>query len=138
MSNPTSCLLFPPNNDILQPLYSFLLQTARNPRALLLQQSLLTTLGVHLAHLAFHPAVQNRLAQLPAVTQLERWNFAFGDVAIERVRADAQILRRLPHIHHFARFAHDKTPLRRQPFFSFVLKREDVHREAKTRPTLYC
>src|ERR1043166_243762 len=111
MSNPTSCLFFPPNNDILQPLYSFRLQTCK----LFSRTRQLTAPGVNLTHLAFHPAIQNGLAELPAIAKLESGNLAFSDIAVERVRADAQILRRLPHIHHFARFAHDGTPLRRPP-----------------------
>src|SRR5262249_61639411 len=76
----------------------------------------LAPLSVHLAHLAFHPAVQNGLAQLPPVAQFEGRDFTLGDVTVERIRANPQILRRLPHIHHFARFAHDETLLRRTSF----------------------
>src|ERR1700739_1289868 len=96
ISSPTNCLLlFPPNNDIWQPLYSF---------ALLL---LLPPSCVRLAHLAFHPAIQDGLSEFPAVTEFERRNFAFSDVTVQGIRADPQILRRLPHIHHFTRFIHE-------------------------------
>src|SRR5215813_5986729 len=87
----------------------------------------LTPLRVYLAHLAFHPPVQNRLAKFPAITQFERRDFTFGDIAVERVRADSQILRRLPHIHHFARFAHSGTQLRRPSFRIPLVTREARH-----------
>src|SRR6266481_1663650 len=95
ISSPTNCLLlFPPNNDIWQPLYSF---------ALLLQ---LTSPCLHLAHLALHPTVQDGLSEFPTVTEFERRNFAFRDVTVQGIRAYPQILRRLPHVHHFTRFIH--------------------------------
>src|SRR5215475_14889993 len=104
MSSPTSCLLFPPNN-IVQPLYAFLLP---NRRKISSTARRLATLRVDLTHLAFHPAVQDGFAQLPPIAELERGYLAFGDVAVQGVRADAQILRRLPHIHHFTRFTHEE------------------------------
>src|SRR2546425_876399 len=61
-----------------------------------------------LAHLAFHPAVQDRFTQFPTVAEFECGNFAFSDVTVQGIRRDAQILRRLPHIHHFTRFAHEE------------------------------
>src|SRR5438874_11499862 len=36
----------------------------------------------------------------------------FRDVTVERIWGDPQILRRLPHIHYFARFHHSGTPPR--------------------------
>src|SRR5437868_9878763 len=48
MSNPTSCLLFPPNSAITRPL-------SRNPGELAAAQ-------VRLANLALHPAIQDGLA----------------------------------------------------------------------------
>src|SRR2546422_4902941 len=98
MSNPTSCLLFPPPN-ISRPLSRF----RERPLALL---------PVPLAHLPFHPAVQYCFPKLPAVPQFERRYLALGDVAIERVRGYSQVLRRLPNVHDFARFAHREHPLR--------------------------
>src|SRR6202047_1551372 len=92
MSNPTNCLLFPPNNDITRPLSPTL---ARLPAPL------------HLAHLAFHPAIQDGLPKFPAIAEFECGNLAFSNVTVQRIRGDSQILRRLPHVHHFARFTHE-------------------------------
>src|SRR3984893_18029233 len=94
MSSPTNCLLLPPNNDISRPL-------SRAPAKL--------PAPLHLAHLAFHPAIQDGFPKFPTIAEFKCGNFAFGDVTIQRIRRDSQILRRLPHIHHFARFAHEAT-----------------------------
>src|SRR5580698_1537183 len=98
MSSPPSCLFFPPNNAMFAASFPFASLDLPAPY-------------VRLAHLAFHPAVQDRLAQFPAIAELECGNLAFGDVTVERIRANPQILRRLPHIHDFARFIHeDRNP----------------------------
>src|SRR2546430_11164767 len=94
MSSPTSCLLFPPNSPITWPL-------SRNPGEL-------PAPHMRLANLALHPTIQDGLPQLPSIAQLECGNFAFSDVTIQCIRGNSQILRRLPHVHHFARFAHRK------------------------------
>src|SRR6266404_2381749 len=94
MSSPTNCLLFPPNNDITRPLSP---TPAKLPAPL------------HLAHLAFHPAIQDGFPKFPTIAEFECGNLAFSDVAVQRIRGDSQILRRLPHIHHFARFTHENT-----------------------------
>src|SRR5258708_2135400 len=86
ISNPTSCLLFFPPNNILQPLYSFALLTCRTVNRFL------TPSSVHLAHLAFHPPVENRLTQFPSISKFERRYFALSDVTVQGVRADTQIL----------------------------------------------
>src|ERR1700756_1773049 len=93
MSSPTNCLLFPPNNDITRPL-------SPTPAKL--------AAPLHLTHLAFHPAVQDGFPKFPTVAKLECGNLAFSDVTVQRIRGDSQILRRLPHIHHFARFTHEE------------------------------
>src|ERR1700676_528362 len=93
MSSPTNCLLFPPNNDITRPLSPTL---AKLPAPL------------HLAHLAFHPAIQDGLPKFPTIAEFECGNLAFSDVTVQRIRGDSQILRRLPHVHHFARFTHEE------------------------------
>src|SRR5215471_18623583 len=77
ISSPTNCLLFFPPSHISRPL-------SLSPR--------LAAPHMCLAHLAFHPAIQDRLAKFPAVAQLECRNLAFRDVAIQRVRRDPQIL----------------------------------------------
>src|SRR5580698_2679791 len=75
MSSPPSCLFFPPNNAMFAASFPFASLDLPAPY-------------VRLAHLAFHPAVQDRLAQFPAIAQLECGNLAFGDVTVERIRAD--------------------------------------------------
>src|SRR3984893_3296796 len=96
MSSPTSCLLFcPPSNHISWPL-----SLSPAPR--------LAAPHMCLAHLAFHPAVQDRLTKFPTIAELECGNLAFGDVTVQSIRGDPQILRRLPHIHHFTRFIHEE------------------------------
>ena len=102
MSGPTICLLFfPPNSPIAAPLLQLFLQPARSSAS-----------PGRLAHLPFHPAVQNRFPQFPAVAKFKRGYFAFRNVAVQRIRADTQILRRLSHVHYFARFHHSGTPPR--------------------------
>src|SRR5258707_3236871 len=68
----------------------------------------LTPFCVHLAHLAFHPSIQDGLSQFPTVTKFECRNFAFRDVTVQGIRAYPQILRGLPHVHHFTRFIHEE------------------------------
>ena len=60
----------------------------------------------HLARLLFHPLIQPRFLEAPAVAQLERGNLLFADVLVQSVRTHAQILRRLANIHHFSRVGH--------------------------------
>src|SRR5665213_111654 len=52
--------------------------------------------------LLIHPRIQKALLEPPAVSQLERRNKALRRIAVQRVSTDAQILRRLPDIHHLA------------------------------------
>jgi hypothetical protein len=71
------------------------------------------------ANLFFHPAVQNCLLELPPVAQLERGDLGFVNVAIKRVRRNAQVLGSLADVHHFARFnrqgLHPKAPEAHRP-----------------------
>src|SRR6267143_7103951 len=99
MSSPTNCRLFPPNKLILRPLF---LRTFPVTRAVL------PAPRGRLAHFTFHPAVQDRFTKFPTVAEFKSGNFAFSDVTVQGIRGDAQILRRLPHIHHFTRFAHEE------------------------------
>src|ERR1019366_6405919 len=62
------------------------------------------------AALALHPAIEQRLLELPAVSQFEGRDFVFGQVLVKRVRAHAQILGRLPNVHHFRRIGHNLLP----------------------------
>src|SRR5208283_1627418 len=60
----------------------------------------------HLTRLLFHPLVQLRFLEAPAIAQLERGNPLFAHVLVKRVRTHAQILRRLANIHYFSRVGH--------------------------------
>src|ERR1700693_3559381 len=61
---------------------------------------------LHLARLLFHPLVQPRLLEAPAVAQLEGGNLLFPYVLVERVRTHSQIVRCLTNVHHFSRVGH--------------------------------
>src|SRR5208282_524701 len=56
---------------------------------------------LHLARLLFHPLVQLRFLEAPAVAQLESRNPLFPNVLVKRVRTHSQVLRRLAYVHHF-------------------------------------
>src|SRR5438445_6971977 len=101
ISSPTSCLLFFRRITSRSP---FVLRPAETFKPL----HQLTSFCVHLAHLTFHPSIQNGLTQFPTVAKFECRNLAFRDVTVQGVRADPQILRRLSHIHHFTRFIHEE------------------------------
>src|SRR3981081_1399585 len=60
----------------------------------------------NLAGLLFHPLVQLRLLETPAVAHLARRNSLFPDVLVKRVRTHSQVLRCLTNIHHFSRVGH--------------------------------
>src|SRR5258708_37846966 len=47
-------------------------------------------LRFHLARLLFHPLVQPRFLEAPAIAQLERRNLLLADVLVKRVRTHAQ------------------------------------------------
>src|SRR5262249_40567780 len=59
-----------------------------------------------LHRLLFHPLVQFRFLEAPAVAQLERGNALLIHVLVERVRTHPQVLRRLANVHHFSRVGH--------------------------------
>src|SRR5271154_252637 len=65
---------------------------------------------LHLARLLFHPLVQLRLLEAPAVAQLESRNLLFAYVLVKRVRTHSQVLRRLTDVHHFSRVGHVSLP----------------------------
>src|SRR6516162_1260590 len=71
------------------------------------------TSGLHLAGFLFHPLVEPRLFEAPAVPQFEGGELLFPDVLVERVRTDSQILRSLPNIHDFTRVGHKFVPFHR-------------------------
>src|SRR5438094_10596125 len=47
----------------------------------------------HLVRLIFHPLIELRLLEAPAVAQLEGGDFLFPDVLVQRVRTHSQVLR---------------------------------------------
>src|SRR5689334_9044426 len=103
MSRPTICLLFfPPNSPIAASLLTVVLATRAG----------LPASPDRLAHFPFHPAVQDRFPQFPAVAKLKCGYLAFRNVTVQRIRGDTQILRRLSYVHYFARFHHSGTPPR--------------------------
>src|SRR5215472_9627726 len=73
-------------------------------------------LRFHLARLLFHPLIQPRFLEPPAIPQLERGNLLLADVLVQSVRTHAQILRRLANVHHFSRVGHSSFALSRLPF----------------------
>src|SRR5580693_5571904 len=66
---------------------------------------------LHLGGLLFHPLVEPRLLEAPAVSQFEGGDLLFPNVLVQRVRTHSQVLRRLANIHDFARVGHSFVPL---------------------------
>src|SRR5713101_6846994 len=64
----------------------------------------------HLVRLIFHPLIELRLLEAPAVAQLEGGDFLFPDVLVQRVRTHSQVLRSLANVHHFPRVGHSFNP----------------------------
>src|SRR5208282_2225838 len=60
----------------------------------------------HFHRLLFHPLIDLRFLETPAVAQLERRNLLFVHVLVQRVRTHSQILRSLTNVHHFSRVGH--------------------------------
>src|ERR1035437_8917579 len=56
--------------------------------------------------LLFHPLIQLRFLEAPAIAQLERRNLLLVHVLVQRVRTHSQILRSLANVHHFSRVGH--------------------------------
>src|SRR5713226_1061382 len=92
MSSPITAFCFPFPNMVAASLDS--------------RGGLARLLELRLAHHPLHPAIQNGLLQLPAVPQFERGHLPFGNVAIEGVGRDAQILGGLTKAHDLARLNH--------------------------------
>src|SRR5208282_3485252 len=61
-------------------------------------------LGFH--RLLFHPLIEFRFLEPPAIPQLERRDFLFVHVLVQSVRTHSQVLRSLTNVHHFSRVAH--------------------------------
>src|SRR5579862_3270914 len=68
-------------------------------------------LRFHLARLLFHPLVQARFLEAPAIAQLKRGNLLLANVLVKRVWAHAQVLRRLANVHDFSRVSHSSSCL---------------------------
>src|SRR5581483_2433472 len=104
LEEPTSrpTIVFDPNPNMCPPL--------QLPGSLGSRLRFLLALGFHLVRLLFHPLVQPRFLEAPAVAQFESGNLLFAYVLVKRVRADSQILRSLANIHHFTRVGHSLIP----------------------------
>ncbi len=48
-----------------------------------------------------HPCIQQTLSKPPPIPELERRNEALRRISIQRIAANAQIIRRLAYVHHF-------------------------------------
>src|ERR1700722_12824960 len=84
--------------------------------------------GFH--RLLFHPLIQLRFLEAPAIAQLECRNFLFVHVLVQRIRTYSEILRSLANVHYFSRLSHDVVFLHRiqlpQPFCSTSSCRVEV------------
>src|SRR6266849_6570305 len=64
--------------------------------------------------LLFHPLIQLRFFEAPAVAQLERRNFLLVHILVQSDRTHSQILRSLANVHHFSRVGHLSFPFSRR------------------------
>src|SRR5512143_3125616 len=96
ISSPTMVLL-PPNPNIASPLL---------PRRHTCGLGLLAFAGFSHRALFFHPLVEFRLLEPPAVPEFEGRDFFLVDVLVERVGTNAQVLGGLPNVHYFTRIGH--------------------------------
>src|SRR5580693_2921522 len=101
LEDPTSrpTIVFDPNPNMCPPL---LLPGGFGSRL----RFLLVVLRFHLAGFLFHPLVELRFLEAPAVAQFESGNLLLAYILVERVRTHPQVLRRLANIHHFPRVGH--------------------------------
>src|ERR1700674_4936122 len=106
LEDPTSrpTIVFDPNPNMCPP---FL----RLPGSLGSRLRFLPALRFHLAGLLFHPLVELRFLEAPAVAQLESGNLLLAYILVERVRTHSQVLRSLANIHDFPRVGHSFQPL---------------------------
>src|SRR5258708_9603670 len=112
LEEPTSrpTIVFDPNPNMCPP---FVAPATSPADFLLLSRRLRRCPRFLLAHsrfqfhgLFFHPLVELRFLEAPAVAQFEGRNLLLVDVLVERVRTDSQVLRSLANIHHFPRVGH--------------------------------
>src|SRR5580700_1851700 len=62
-----------------------------------------------LARLFFHPFVQLRFLEAPAISQLESRDLLFAHVLVQRVRTHPQVLRSLANVHYLSRVGHSSS-----------------------------
>src|ERR1700733_9256453 len=100
LEDPTSrpTIVFDPNPNMCPPL---LLPGSFGSRL-----RFLAVLRFHLAGLLFHPLIELRFLEAPAIAQLESRDLLLPHVLVKCVRTDSQVLRRLANIHHFPRVGH--------------------------------
>src|SRR5271170_5283223 len=100
LEEPTSrpTIAFDPNPNMCPPL--------RLPGGFGSHLRFLLASNLHLGGLLFHPLVQPRLLEAPAVSQLEGGDLLFPYVLVKRVRTHPQVLRSLANIHDFTRVGH--------------------------------
>src|ERR1700674_1039863 len=100
LEDPTSrpTIVFDPNPNMCPPLLL--------PGSLGSRLRFLSALCFHLAGLLFHPLVELRFLEAPAVAQLESGNLLFAYILVKRVRTHSQVLRSLANIHDFPRVGH--------------------------------
>src|SRR5579872_325339 len=100
LEDPTSrpTIVFDPNPNMCPPLLL--------PGSLGSCLRFLSALRFHLAGLVFHPLVELRFLEAPAIAQLESRNLLLAHVLVKRVRTDSQVLRSLANVHHFPRVGH--------------------------------
>src|SRR6516164_1776202 len=112
LEEPTSrpTIVFDPNPNMCPPSWCGAGALARGLVCLALSGSLHRCLRFplhfRLVRLLFHPLVQLRFLEAPAVPQFEGRNLLLIHVLVERVRTDSQVLRSLANVHHFSRVGH--------------------------------
>src|ERR1700688_1510585 len=100
LEDPTSrpTIVFDPNPNMCPPLLL--------PGSLGSCLRFVSALRFHLAGLIFHPLVELRFLEAPAIAQLESRNLLLAYVLVKRVRTHSQVLRSLANVHHFPRVGH--------------------------------
>src|SRR5580692_4864194 len=100
LEDPTSrpTIVFDPNPNMCPPLLL--------PGSFSSRLRFVSAFRFHLAGFLFHPLIELRFLEAPAVAQLESGNLLLPYVFVERVRTHSQVLRRLANIHDFPRVGH--------------------------------
>src|SRR6202162_1797326 len=104
LEDPTSrpTIVFDPNPNMCPPLLL--------PGSLGSCLRFVSALRFHLAGLIFHPLVELRFLEAPAIAQLESGNLLLAYVLVKRVRTHSQVLRSLANVHDFTRVGHSSKP----------------------------